>query len=277
MSGNGAASVIAARTGVSMLSVAATALLIAAVAVPDHGRDAGVMVAVFAASLVSGIAGFAFSALAGAMLFHVMDNPVRVVAIMITCSIASQALMTWMVRRDVPWVGLWRYCVCGTLGLPLGIWVLLHADRALYTRVLGGFLIAYGGYMLLRKAMVVRHPPTVVDLAAGFLGGIAGGAAGFPGVFVSIWCGMKGWDKGRQRGVIQPYILAMQLGSFLAIGLMQRSHPGNEGFHWRDMAFVPASLLGTLSGMALYGRLTDVQFGKAVNVLLIVSGATYAL
>ena len=34
---------------------------------------------------------------------------------------------------------------------------------------------------------------------------------------------------------------------------------------------------GTLLSMALYGRLTDVQFGRAVNLLLIVSGFTFAL
>ena len=269
----------AARLAVALLSglllVVAMAGLIRAM--PDYGPSAAVMAAVFVASLVSSIAGFAFSAIAGAMLFHLLDDPVRVVTIMITCSIVSQFVMTWIVRDHIHWAGLCRYCFSGVLGLPIGIWVLLHADRAVYTHVLGVFLLAYGSYMLLREAVVVRHPPVIVDMVAGFLGGITGGAAGFPGVFVSIWCGMKGWDKARQRAVIQPFILAMQLGSFLAIGLLQRSYPGHAGFDPRDLVYVPASLLGTLLGMALYGRLTDVQFGKAVNLLLLVSGATYAL
>ena len=269
----------AVRLAVALLSglllVVAMAGLIRAM--PDYGPSAAVMAAVFVASLVSSIAGFAFSAIAGAMLFHLLDDPVRVVTIMITCSIVSQFVMTWIVRDHIHWAGLCRYCFSGVLGLPIGIWVLLHADRAVYTHVLGVFLLAYGSYMLLREAVVVRHPPVIVDMVAGFLGGITGGAAGFPGVFVSIWCGMKGWDKARQRAVIQPFILAMQLGSFLAIGLLQRSYPGHAGFDPRDLVYVPASLLGTLLGMALYGRLTDVQFGKAVNLLLLVSGATYAL
>ena len=272
-----AARLASARFGGLLLAAASAEFLRVALTMPGHGRDAAVMAAVFVASLVSGIAGFAFSALAGAMLFHVLDDPVRIVAIMITCSIASQAVMTWMARRDIRWAGLWPYCASGMLGLPVGVWVLLHADRALYTHVLGWFLLAYGGYMVRRKAVVVRHPPQAVDIAAGFLGGVAGGAAGFPSVFISIWCSMKGWSKARQRAVVQPFILAMQLGSFLAIGLLQRSYPGHAGFDPRDLVYVPASLLGTLLGMALYGRLTDVQFGKAVNLLLLVSGATYAL
>ena len=55
----------------------------------------------------------------------------------------------------------------------------------------------------------------------GFLGGLTGGLAGFPGASVTIWCALKGWDKAHQRGVYQPFILCMQPISLLAIQLMQ--------------------------------------------------------
>jgi hypothetical protein len=51
---------------------------------------AAILIAVFVASTVSSIAGFAFSALCGALLFHVMDSPVYAVHVMIVCSIAIQ-------------------------------------------------------------------------------------------------------------------------------------------------------------------------------------------
>jgi uncharacterized membrane protein len=40
------------------------------------------MAAIFIAALTSSIAGFAFSAICGAMLFHLLDDPVHVVEIM---------------------------------------------------------------------------------------------------------------------------------------------------------------------------------------------------
>ena len=43
---------------------------------------------VFAGALVSGAAGFAFSAVAGAMLLHVLP-PLEAVPLMMICSIAS--------------------------------------------------------------------------------------------------------------------------------------------------------------------------------------------
>jgi uncharacterized protein len=39
-------------------------------------------------------------------------------------------------------------------------------------------------------------------MTAGALGGIAGGLAGFPGLFVTIWCSMRGGDKLQQRAVL---------------------------------------------------------------------------
>src|SRR4029453_14309640 len=59
------------------------------------------LIAVFAASTISTIAGFAFSALCGALLFHVMDSPVYVVQVMIVCSIAIQLLSIAALRRAI--------------------------------------------------------------------------------------------------------------------------------------------------------------------------------
>ncbi len=47
--------------------------------------------AVFAASLLSSLAGFAFSALCGAMLFQFRHDPVTVVQIGLLCSLANQS------------------------------------------------------------------------------------------------------------------------------------------------------------------------------------------
>jgi hypothetical protein len=49
------------------------------------------------------------------------------------------------------------------------------------------------------------------------------------------------------------------------------------GFDLRKLLFIPASLLGTWVGLALYRRLSDSQFAVAVNLLLIASEAIYVL
>jgi uncharacterized membrane protein YfcA len=44
------------------------------------------------------------------------------------------------------------------------------------------------------------------------------------------------------------------------------------GFQPMTLAYVPAALFGTWCGISIFRRLTDAQFSRWVNVLLVVSG-----
>jgi Sulfite exporter TauE/SafE len=112
--------------------------------------------AILLASAISSIAGFAFSAVCGAMLFHLSGDPVQIVQIMIVCSIANQTAMVFSLRRVIRWRELTPFLIGGAFGLPFGIAVLLKLDRHVYTHVLGAFLVAYGCYMLVRKPFLTR-------------------------------------------------------------------------------------------------------------------------
>jgi uncharacterized protein len=230
------------------------------------------LVAVLAASTVSSIAGFAFSAVCGAMLFHLMDSPVAAVQTMIVCSIAIQMFSVVALWRTIDWRSLPSFLAGGVLGVPAGVYLLLHLQTAVYRDLIGGMLIVYGGYLLLARPMPALRTGPFADACAGLLGGLTGGLAGFPGAFVTIWCGLKGWDKTRQRGVYQPFILAMQPLTLIAIHLMRPSSAAMAQLDWKTLAFVPAALLGAWFGLRIFKRLSDRQFGFAVNALIIVSG-----
>jgi len=230
------------------------------------------LIAVFVAATVSSIAGFAFSALCGALLFHVIDSPVYAVNVMIVCSIAIQLLSVAALWRSIDWRSLPIFLTGGVLGVPAGVYLLLHLPTGAYRSVIGGLLIAYGGYLLLRWPTWSLRMGPLSDACAGFLGGVTGGLAGFPGAFVTIWCGLKGWDKTRQRGVYQPFILGMQPVTLVAIYLMQPSSSTATQLDWKTLAFVPAALLGAWFGLRIFKRLSDRQFELVVNALLIMSG-----
>ena len=236
-----------------------------------HGV-AFVLVAVFVASTVSSIAGFAFSALCGALLFHLMDSPVYAVHVMIVCSIAIQLLSVATLWRAIDWRSLGVFLFGGFLGVPAGVYLLLHLPTATYRDVIGGLLIVYGSYLLLRWPVRALRMGWLSDACAGFLGGITGGLAGFPGAFVTIWCGLKGWDKARQRGLYQPFILGMQPVTLVAIYLMRPASSTQAELDWKAFVFVPAALLGAWFGLRIFKRLSDRQFELVVNVLLILSG-----
>src|SRR5215472_4850091 len=107
------------------------------------------LVAVLAASTVSSIAGFAFSAVCGAMLFHLMDSPVAAVQTMIVCSIAIQMFSVVALWRTIDWRSLPIFLAGGVLGVPAGVYLLLHLQTAVYRDLMGGLLILYGSYLLL--------------------------------------------------------------------------------------------------------------------------------
>jgi uncharacterized membrane protein YfcA len=236
-------------------------------------RPAIALIAILIASAASSIAGFAFSAMCGALLFHLMENPVYVVQVMIVCSIAMQSFSVAALWRSIDWRGLPVFLVGGTLGVPAGVWLLLHLSTGVYRDVIGGLLVVYGVYMLLRWPTRALRTGPLADVGAGFLGGFTGGLAGFPGAFVTIWCGLKGWDKAHQRGLYQPFILCMQPVSLIAIHLMRPVSSTAAQLDWNALAFIPAALLGTWFGLRIFRRLSDRQFQIAVNLLLVAAGA----
>jgi uncharacterized membrane protein YfcA len=228
--------------------------------------------AVAFAAVVAGIAGFAFSAICGAILFQFRHDTVGVVEIMLICSLANQVLNVWLLRRDLHWGRLSPFLLGGVVGVPLGVWLLLHLDAHSFKLALGTLLVVYGGVMLARRPMTLTHVFRGSDLSAGLIGGLIGGFSATPGAAMAIWCGMKPWDKLRQRAVLQPYILCMQLVALVAIPALH-GHAG-PSIAIPPVAWVclPVGMLGTWWGMALFKRMTDRQFTNAVNVLLIVSG-----
>jgi uncharacterized membrane protein YfcA len=262
-----ATTVLVAALGLGLL-VAESAMLSA----HGDGRIGAALLAVLLASTASSIAGFAFSALCGALLFHLMDSPVYVVQVMLVCSIAIQLFSVATLWRSIDWRSLPIFLIGGILGVPAGVYLLLHLPTDAYRDAIGGLLIAYGGYLLLRWPTRTLRMGPLADACAGFLGGLSGGLAAFPGAFVTIWCGFKGWDKARQRGVYQPFILGMQPITLLVIYLMRPSSSIAMQLDWKTLTFIPAALLGAWLGLCIFKRLSDRQFELAVNLLLIASG-----
>ncbi len=223
---------------------------------------------IFAAALVSSIAGFAFSALSAAALVRLLENPVQAVSVMIACSIAIQAYGVWALRGSIEWRLLWPFVAGGAATVPLGVWLLTRIPSQMFAAGLGLFLVVYGLYMLCRGKPPVLGRSPALDALAGALGGLVGGIAGFPGSFVTIWCGMQGWGKERQRALYQPYILIMQLEALACLRLSAPQAMTAEVF----LLYMPMALVAACAGLALFRRMSGGQFTLVVHVLLIGSG-----
>jgi uncharacterized membrane protein YfcA len=230
------------------------------------------LLAVLLASTLSSIAGFAFSAICGVMLLQLMSDQVQVVEIMMVCSIAIQSLSVALLWRDIDWRKLLNFVAGGALGLPFGVWLLLHLNHAGLKGAIGGLLTLYAAYALLKRPVTIKNGGALADTCIGFVGGITGGLAGFPGAAVTVWCGMQGWEKRRQRGIYQPFILVTQIVALCLIQIMRSSAAHGIGIDLGSLQFIPIALLGTWFGLSIFGRMSDRGFALTVNVLLFVSG-----
>jgi len=223
---------------------------------------------VFAAALVSSVVGFAFSALAGAGLLHLYDHPSEAVGIMVLCSTAIQLYCVIAMRRAIEWRRLLPFLVGGAPFVPLGVWLLSALPYRWFAIGLGAFLTGYGAFVSWRGQSRARANSWWIDPCIGALGGITGGLAAFPGAFVTVWCAMRGWDKSVQRGVTQPYILAMQL---MTLATMRAQH---VAVHIGSLQIegMLVALFAAFLGMKLFRSLSNRQFAWMLNSLLMVSG-----
>ena len=230
---------------------------------------------VFAGAVVSGFSGFAFSAVAGAMLLHTLP-PTEAVPLMMVCSVLVQTTCLVLLRRHVQWRGSLMLVAGGLFGLPPALYVLVHAAPPAIRTGFGLFLATYSGLMLLRPTLhfFKRAQGPGYDAAVGLVGGLVGGVTAMPGAVPTIWYDMRGVTKEQQRGLVQPYITAMQVAALVILTAEQ----GMPDALIADVLFSLAPLaLGTAAGLALFGRVSDVRFRRVLLGVLLVSGLVYVI
>ncbi len=223
---------------------------------------------VFLAASVASIAGFAFSALAGSLLFHVARDSIEAIQIMLVASISLQAYSVWKLRGSIVPSTLAPYFAGGLLTVLPGVYLLLNTPPHIYLVALGVFLVVYGSYMLVRRPYRLRSNSLIGQVAVGALGGITGATAAFPGAFITIWCGAHGWDKDQQRAIYQPYILGMQLITLLVLGAVKPSAMVRLDL----LQYILPAVLGAWIGLRIFDRLSTGQFNKLVSAFLLLSG-----
>jgi uncharacterized membrane protein YfcA len=240
---------------------------------PIDASQALVALAVFAGALVCGFAGFAFSAVAGAVLLHALP-PREAVPFMMVCSLLLQGGAMLVLREHMQWRRAAALIAGGVAGLAPGLWLLQRADAGVFRIGFGVFLTVYAAYMLLRPA--VRAPSEASgplrDALVGLGGGLVGGLTAMPGAVPTVWSDLRGIAKDRQRGLLQPYIAAMQVA---ALALLVAADGVPQGLARHLGVALPPLVAGGALGLALYGKVNDRLFRRAVLCALLLSGAGF--
>ena len=227
-------------------------------------------IGVFAGAVVSGLVGFAFSAAAGAILLHVLP-PTEAVPLMMACSLVVQAASLVALRGTVKWRGSLVLTAGGALGVLPALYLLHNVDARMFRVGFGAFLAFYAAYMLLRPAIAYARdaPGRLRDAVVGFGGGLVGGLTAMPGALPALWCELRGMPKEQQRGLVQPYIVVMQV--FALVIMLARNGVPTKALVDLTLS-LPALAAGSALGIVMFGRINDSLFREIVLVVLMVAG-----
>jgi uncharacterized membrane protein YfcA len=225
--------------------------------------------AVFAGAFVSGLAGFAFSAVAGAVLFHMLP-PTEAVPLMMACSIAVQAANLWSSRSHIELKESLTLIAGGIAGIPIAVYLLQNAGAAALRAGFGVLVGIYAAYGLFRPALASVEPTRnrATKTLVGFGGGLIGGLTAMPGALPTIWCDLHGMPKTRQRALVQPFIAVMQI---FALALMLRRNDLSMTILVDFAISLPALIAGTALGILMFKNVNDLLFRKIILVVLFFS------
>ncbi len=227
-----------------------------------------IWVIVLVGAAVSSIAGFAFAGIAGALLFHVTQDKLYTIQVILVASTALQSYGVWALRHEIDPKQLVPYFAGGMATILPGIYLFLNVPSSVHLLSLGLFLVAYAVFILARPQLRFHGNSLLGRVICGALGGITGATAAFPGAFVTIWCSGHGWNKERQRAIYQPFILGMQILILAAYVLVEPWHAPRPEI----VQFALPALTGAVIGLRIFQRLSSAQFQRVIGVFLFASG-----
>lgn len=229
-----------------------------------------------AGGFINGLAGFGTALLSLGIWLQVLP-PRQAVSIVAAMSVASGLQGMWAIRHNLR-SGTGRliyFLLPALIGLPLGTAALGLISATTLKLTIAGLMLLYGAFFTLRRSLPqIAQPTPIVDMTVGFFGGILGGAASLSGPLPTMWCAMKPWTKGETRSVLQPFNLVI-----LAIAVIIYASLGYYSYETLILIAIalPATLIASQIGIAVFRRLTDHQFRWLLIWLLFVSGILLAL
>ena len=229
------------------------------------------VVAVFLGAIVQGFSGFAFSAVAGAILLQVQP-PSDAIPVLMICSLLIQGYVLFRLRTVVSLRESLPYIVAGSGGVVLATLVFSQIDPSLFRQMFGICLVIYAASIALRprSALVTNRDGPLSKTAVGFAGGFVGGLTAMPAVVLVMWGDIVGMPRLAQRAIVQPFIAAMQ--SIGLVSLWFTTPAATIDVVARLPLALPAMLAGAALGLFLFKRIGDAGFRRAISVLLFSSG-----
>jgi uncharacterized protein len=203
-------------------------------------------------------------------------QPSEAVPLMMACSVGVQASTLLVLRTSMRWKESLVLIVGGLLALPIALYLLQNADTRTLRMAFGALIVTYAAYSLFRPTLNQFRSSDRQgrNILVGFGGGLIGGLTAMPGALPTIWCDMQGVPKDQQRGLVQPFIAAMQV-SALILMLYHNELPSKILV---DLAVsLPPLAVGTMLGVLMFRRINEAVFRRVILIMLLASGLSLVI
>jgi uncharacterized membrane protein YfcA len=219
--------------------------------------------AVFAvAACVQSIGGFGFSLFAVPLMALAIDLPDAVIAGSIA-SLANVVVLSLRSLADVDWSVTRRFNFPALLGMPLGLWVLVHADEGLLKVGLGVVIVVL--IMVLMRTRAKNQPRPIVEVVAGLCSGVLSTSTSTNGPPLVFAAQLRGMQPDQFRATLS-FTFALQgaisLAAFVIAGEASREAV------LVALLGLPLVAVGQWLGVRIRPRVHGKRFEQLVYVLL---------
>jgi uncharacterized membrane protein YfcA len=221
---------------------------------------------IFVATVFRSAFGFGESLIAVPLLAMVMPLQVAVpLSVLISVTIAGFVVVQDHKRIHLKSAG--SLIVYALIGIPIGLWLLVHAPQYQVKLVLGLVIITFAIYLLTGSRLSeLKQDNQWWLFGCGLLSGILGGAYGVNGPPLVIYGAKRRWTAQHFRATLQAYFLAASLTGVIGYWLSGLLSMAMLWYYlWSLPLLIPAILLGRL----INSRMRGDQFFKFSYVVLL--------
>lgn len=218
-------------------------------------------------AFIQGLTSFGFSLIALPLLAGLLPFQ-QVIAMLIIYSLMLNLVMLFKLYRNVHLKLITMLIVGGVLGIPLGIWLLQHAEPILLKRIAGLLIIIVSLALLSGKRIVLKNPHKFYA-PLGFLSGILQGSLSLSGPPIVLFLSNQDVDKAVFRANLTAFFTMMNLISIP--GFVLKGMITGEVLV-QTFTALPVLLIGLGGGMYLATRIDEAIFKRITLGLITLAG-----
>jgi len=166
-----------------------------------------ILLIIFMATLVRSTFGFGESLIAVPLL--ILFIPIEIaVPLSVLTSIVIAAVVVVQDRKKIHFKSAKWLIIFAALGIPAGLYMLIHGNENFIKSGLGSLIILYSVYSLIAKQNFrLKNDSMGWLFACGFFSGVFGGAYGLNGPPLAIYGNIRNWTPKHFRATLQAYFL----------------------------------------------------------------------